>query len=212
MRASKLCRASRGGHASSRRNLRETLAGVSCVGKARGTRATGVGTAREATTTCTPRSQPRLCASRVEKWCVRSYGQLPSRARSATRSIFPRVLDTETEWNENRLPSSHRRRSARVLFPQCASICGARDPARSGHQARAHARRKRSDFREARGGKEDAGVFSTGRVPRDGGESSRASGDENDRQRWGTRRPRRRCSSRLSRRSTSCSGTRRCAW
>ena len=41
---------------------------------------------------------------------------------------------------------------------------------------------------------------------------SRASGDENDRQRWGTRRPRRRCSSRLSRRSTSCSGTRRCAW
>jgi hypothetical protein len=88
MRASKLCRASRGGHASSRRNLRETLAGVSCVGKARGTRATGVGTAREATTTCTPRSQPRLCASRVEKWCVRSYGQLPSRDRSATRSIL----------------------------------------------------------------------------------------------------------------------------
>lgn len=102
-------------------------------------------------------------------WAITQPGQIcdavifrRASLRQKTRPSTPRC---------ERIGDAESRALHAFLFPQRVSICRARDPARSGYQARAHARRKRSVLREARGGKEDSGVSSTGRVPRDGGES-----------------------------------------
>ena len=101
-------------------------------------------------------------------------GNYPAGPDLRRRDLSPSVSSQKTRPSTprcERIGDAESRALHAFLFPQRVSICRARDPARSGYQARAHARRKRSVLREARGGKEDSGVSSTGRVPRDGGES-----------------------------------------